>query len=84
MGSSSVATAAADFATACARRGLGIVYGGGSAGLMGILADTALAAGGEVIGVIPKAMIALERAHHRLTQLRRTGASLDQPTVDFR
>jgi uncharacterized protein (TIGR00730 family) len=63
------ATAAADFATACTRRGLGIVYGGGSAGLMGVLADAALNAGGEVIGVIPHAMIAEERAHHRLTQL---------------
>jgi uncharacterized protein (TIGR00730 family) len=63
------ATAAATFATACARRGLGIVYGGSSAGLMGVLADTALAAGGEVIGVIPRRMIAEERAHHRLTQL---------------
>jgi uncharacterized protein (TIGR00730 family) len=63
------ATAAADFAIACARRGLGVVYGGGSAGLMGVLADAALAAGGEVIGVIPHAMIAEERAHHHLTQL---------------
>jgi len=63
------ASAAAAFGTACARRGLGIVYGGGGAGLMGVLADAALAAGGEVIGVIPHAMIAEERAHHRLTQL---------------
>jgi uncharacterized protein (TIGR00730 family) len=63
------ATAAAAFAIGCTRRGLGIVYGGGSAGLMGVLADAALAAGGEVIGVIPRAMIAEERAHRRLTQL---------------
>jgi uncharacterized protein (TIGR00730 family) len=63
------ATAAAVLATACARRGLGIVYGGSSAGLMGVLADAALAAGGEVIGVIPRTMIAEERAHDRLTQL---------------
>jgi uncharacterized protein (TIGR00730 family) len=63
------ATAAATFATACARRGLGIVYGGSSAGLMGVLAEAALAADGEVIGVIPRAMIAEERAHRRLTQL---------------
>lgn len=61
--------AAAEFGAACARRGLGIVYGGGSVGLMGVLADAALAAGGEVIGVIPRAMIAEERAHHRLTEL---------------
>jgi uncharacterized protein (TIGR00730 family) len=63
------ATAAAAFATACVRRGLGIVYGGSSAGLMGVLADAALAADGEVIGVIPRTMIAEERAHNRLTQL---------------
>jgi len=63
------ATAAAAFATACVRRGLGIVYGGSSAGLMGVLADAALSAGGEVIGVIPCTMIAEERAHQHLTQL---------------
>jgi uncharacterized protein (TIGR00730 family) len=63
------AAAAAAFGTACARRGLGIVYGGGGVGLMGVLADAALAAGGEVIGVIPRVMIAEERAHHGLTEL---------------
>jgi uncharacterized protein (TIGR00730 family) len=63
------AKTAATFGTTCARRGLGIVYGGGSVGLMGILADSALAAGGEVIGVIPRAMVAEERAHHQLTEL---------------
>ena len=61
--------AAAAFGTACAKRGLGIVYGGGSVGLMGVLADAALAAGGEVIGVIPRAMIAEERGHHGVTEL---------------
>ena len=63
------AAAAAAFGTACARRGLGIVYGGGSVGLMGVMADAALAAGGEVIGVIPRAMIAEERGHHGVTEL---------------
>jgi uncharacterized protein (TIGR00730 family) len=67
--SAEYATAAATLGAACARRGLGIVYGGGSVGLMGVLADSALAAGGEVIGVIPRAMIAEERAHHSLTEL---------------
>lgn len=62
-------TAAAAFGAACARRGLGIVYGGGGVGLMGALADSALAAGGEVIGVIPRAMIAEERGHRGLTEL---------------
>src|SRR5436190_15852704 len=63
------AALAADFGTACARRGLTIVYGGGSVGLMGVLADSALSAGGAVIGVIPRAMIAEERAHKGLTEL---------------
>ncbi|HSI10538.1 MAG TPA: TIGR00730 family Rossman fold protein [Chthoniobacter sp.] len=63
------ATAAAAFGAACARRGFGIVYGGGSVGLMGVLADAALEAGGEVIGVIPRAMVAEERGHHGVTEL---------------
>ena len=67
--SADYAALAASFGAACARRGLGIVYGGGSVGLMGALADAALAAGGEVIGVIPRAMIAEERAHRGLTRL---------------
>jgi uncharacterized protein (TIGR00730 family) len=52
-----------------ARAGLGIVYGGGRVGLMGALADAALAAGGEVIGVIPHALAARELAHQGLTAL---------------
>ena len=67
------AEAAAAFGESCAKRGLGIVYGGGSVGLMGVLADAALQAGGEVIGVIPRAMIAEERAHHGLTELIAVG-----------
>ncbi len=49
--------------------GYGIVYGGGRIGLMGIVADAALAAGGEVIGVIPQALSRLEIAHSGLTKL---------------
>lgn len=52
-----------------AERGIGLVYGGGGIGLMGVLADAALAAGGEVIGVIPVALAAKEHAHRGLTQL---------------
>ncbi len=52
-----------------ARRGLGLVYGGGSVGLMGAVADGALAEGGEVVGVIPKALQLRELAHARLTSL---------------
>ena len=54
---------------ALARRGITVVYGGGRAGLMGILADAALAAGGEVIGVIPEALVNTEVAHRGLTEL---------------
>jgi uncharacterized protein (TIGR00730 family) len=53
-----------------ASQGIGLVYGGGRTGLMGIVADAALAAGGHVIGVIPHAMIARELAHERLQDLR--------------
>ncbi len=53
-----------------AQRGLGLVYGGASVGLMGKLADAVLAEGGEVIGVIPRAMITKEVAHAGLLDLR--------------
>jgi uncharacterized protein (TIGR00730 family) len=54
---------------ALAQAGMGIVYGGASVGLMGALADGALAAGGEVIGVIPDGLFAVEVAHQGLTRL---------------
>jgi uncharacterized protein (TIGR00730 family) len=63
------ADAAARFGTALAAGGLGLVYGGGHIGLMGVLADAVLAGGGEVIGIIPRAMVARELAHARLTEL---------------
>lgn len=53
---------------AIARRGLRLVYGGASVGLMGALADAALEAGGEVVGVIPQALVDRELAHARLTE----------------
>ena len=52
-----------------AERGIGVVYGGGRLGLMGAIADSALAAGGEVIGIIPQALVAAEVAHRGLTEL---------------
>src|SRR5881396_2228102 len=52
-----------------ARHGYGLVYGGGSVGLMGVIADAVLASGGEVIGVIPESMVARELAHTGVTQL---------------
>jgi uncharacterized protein (TIGR00730 family) len=54
---------------AMVRHGLGLVFGAGHIGLMGVLADTVLAAGGEAIGVIPQALVDRELAHGRLTQL---------------
>ena len=57
-------------ARALAERGIGIVYGGARVGLMGVLADAALAAGGEVFGVIPRALIDREIGHSGLTELR--------------
>ena len=50
-------------------RGLGLVYGGGNVGLMGIIADAVLKAGGEVVGVIPEFLVAKEIAHTGLTRL---------------
>jgi len=56
-------------ASVIVERGMGVVYGGGRVGLMGVLADTALAAGGEVIGVIPQALSGREIAHDGLSEL---------------
>jgi uncharacterized protein (TIGR00730 family) len=53
-----------------AARGIGIVYGGGKVGLMGVIADTVLAAGGEAIGVMPQALIDREIGHAGLTELK--------------
>jgi len=54
---------------AFAERGIGLVYGGGRTGLMGAIADGALEGGGEVIGVIPQALVDAEVAHRGLTEL---------------
>jgi uncharacterized protein (TIGR00730 family) len=63
---------AAALGRALAERGLGIVYGGGTVGMMGALADAALAAGGEVIGVIPQSLVARELVHPGVRDLRVT------------
>jgi uncharacterized protein (TIGR00730 family) len=64
------AEAARGFATELAHRGIGLVYGGGKVGLMGVLADTILAHGGEAIGVMPQALIDREIGHPGLTELK--------------
>lgn len=56
-------------AACLARRGIGVVFGGGSVGLMGELADAALAAGSEVIGVIPRKLLDLELGHRGVSEL---------------
>jgi uncharacterized protein (TIGR00730 family) len=63
------AASAREVGKALAARGLELVYGAGHIGLMGILADAALAAGGRVVGVIPQAMVERELAHHGLSEL---------------
>ena len=63
------ARAAADLGRLLAERGIRLVYGGGHVGLMGVLADAALASGGEVFGVITRALQAKEVAHDALTSL---------------
>ncbi|HET8723145.1 MAG TPA: TIGR00730 family Rossman fold protein [Anaeromyxobacteraceae bacterium] len=63
------ARAARRFGAALAGRGLGLVYGGGHIGLMGVVADAALAGGSRVVGVIPRALARREIAHHGLTRL---------------
>ena len=64
----------ADAAIALARylvqQDIGMVYGGGNVGLMGTIADAALEAGGEVVGVIPRSLVEKELAHARLSDLR--------------
>jgi hypothetical protein len=52
-----------------AARGIDVIYGGGNVGLMGVLADAVLEAGGRITGVIPHALVARELAHQRLTAL---------------
>lgn len=66
-------SAAVRLATLLSARGIGLVYGGGRIGLMGVLADTVLASGGEAIGVIPDFLSAPEVAHRGLTELRVVG-----------
>ena len=64
------ANAAREMAVELARRRLGVVYGGGGIGLMGVLADAMLELGGEVIGVIPRPLASKELAHTGLTEMR--------------
>ena len=64
------AEAARQMGAALAKRKITLVYGGGQVGLMGVVADAALAGGGEVIGAIPQSLATKELAHAGLTELR--------------
>ena len=68
------AAAAAKLAAVLINRNLRLVYGGAWKGVMGVLADQVLKLGGQVIGVIPKAMVDMERAHKHLTALHVTNS----------
>ena len=65
---------AVELGRSLAAEGIGLVYGGGRVGLMGALADAVLAAGGEVIGVMPRHLVDREIAHPGLTSLEVTGS----------
>ena len=66
--------AATSLATHLVANKIAIVYGGSNVGLMGALADAALEAGGDVIGVIPRSLVEKEVAHRRLSDLRVVGS----------
>jgi hypothetical protein len=66
-------SAAKAMGQALVKRNIGLVYGGGNVGLMGVIADAMLAEGGEVIGVIPQGLVAREVAHQDLTEQRIVG-----------
>ena len=68
------AEAAAALGTTLAERGIGLVYGGGAVGLMGVVADAVLAGGGEVVGVIPQLLWDKEVGHRGLTELLIVGS----------
>lgn len=65
-------SAAEELGRALATQNIGLIYGGSNAGLMKVVADAALAAGGKVIGVIPEVLVDLEVAHHGITELHIT------------
>jgi uncharacterized protein (TIGR00730 family) len=66
--------AAVELARLLARRGVGVVYGGASIGLMGVVANSVLAAGGEVVGVVPERLTSREIAHRGLSELHVVGS----------
>ncbi|MFT3842976.1 MAG: TIGR00730 family Rossman fold protein [Myxococcaceae bacterium] len=72
---------AIELGAALAKRGIGLVYGGAKVGVMGAVADGALAAGGEVIGVLPHGLARVEFAHERLTKLHYVDTMQERKTM---
>jgi uncharacterized protein (TIGR00730 family) len=66
-----------------AERGVGLVYGGGAVGLMGLLADTVMGAGGRVVGVIPRGLFSREVAHRSVTELVEVASMHERKQVMF-
>ncbi len=77
------AEAAVSLAAELTNRDLGLVYGGGDVGLMGVLANAVLGRGGRVIGVIPESMATKEIAHWELTELRVVGSMHERKTAMY-
>jgi uncharacterized protein (TIGR00730 family) len=75
------ARAAEQLAREMTRRGIGLVFGGGAIGLMGVVADAMLTAGGHAIGVIPHALVAREIAHRGLADLRVVNSMHDRKAM---
>ncbi len=73
-GSQGYQDSARELGIALVSRGLGLVYGGGNVGLMGVIADTVLNAGGSVIGVIPEMMVSQDVSNHEIQDLRIVGS----------
>jgi len=75
--------AAAELGRTLAQAGIDLVYGGASVGLMGTIADAALAAGGRVVGVIPGGLFKREIAHHRLSELHEVGSMHERKALMY-
>src|SRR5690349_20864474 len=75
------AAAARALGAELARRGVGLVYGGGRVGLMGEIADAVMSGGGEAIGVIPEALFDRELGHRGLTDLRVVASMHDRKAM---
>lgn len=71
------------FGAELALRGISLVYGGSSLGMMGVLADEVMAAGGKVIGVIPEALVGREAAHKKVTELKVVNSMHDRDQTMF-